>query len=149
MSSKSFLSLSRSSSAGPVFHRKCPLGFVDKSRQPPPFPPPPKRERPVFTIAPVVERRTDDEHPVEFGKFLEACSGCKKEFSDNDDVHMYSYLQAFCTPECRDKQIAEDLKENKEFSDSTISEAFLKFDTSWQQQRQKLTNFKNKRQIMH
>ncbi|XP_015888118.3 FCS-Like Zinc finger 6 [Ziziphus jujuba] len=44
----------------------------------------------------------------EFGAFLKACSLCKKKLKVDDDLFMYGYLRAFCSPECRDDQIALD-----------------------------------------
>ncbi|KAK4558349.1 hypothetical protein RGQ29_007905 [Quercus rubra] len=40
----------------------------------------------------------------QLGSFLERCHLCKKWIGDND-VYMYGNLQAFCSSECRDKQI--------------------------------------------
>ncbi|XP_031278082.1 uncharacterized protein LOC116136531 [Pistacia vera] len=43
-----------------------------------------------------------------FCAFLEGCALCKKKLKENVDVYMYGYLSAFCSPECRDDQIALD-----------------------------------------
>ncbi|KAB5557465.1 hypothetical protein DKX38_008374 [Salix brachista] len=40
--------------------------------------------------------------------FLERCDLCKKRLSQKQDVYMYGYLGAFCSPECRDARIAID-----------------------------------------
>ncbi|KAL4602946.1 hypothetical protein ACB092_10G089600 [Castanea dentata] len=41
---------------------------------------------------------------TQLGSFLERCHLCKKWIGGND-VYMYGNLQAFCSSECRDKQI--------------------------------------------
>ncbi|XP_011026134.1 PREDICTED: uncharacterized protein LOC105126826 isoform X2 [Populus euphratica] len=40
--------------------------------------------------------------------FLDRCGYCKKRLNKKQDVYMYGYLGAFCSPECRDAQIAID-----------------------------------------
>ncbi|KAF8394379.1 hypothetical protein HHK36_020587 [Tetracentron sinense] len=50
------------------------------------------------------EMNTDER----YGVFLEACYYCKKKFDEKDDIFMYRYLRAFCTPECREEQMALD-----------------------------------------
>uniref|UniRef100_A0A6N2MRR1 FLZ-type domain-containing protein n=1 Tax=Salix viminalis TaxID=40686 RepID=A0A6N2MRR1_SALVM len=45
---------------------------------------------------------------VETEHFLERCDLCKKRLSQKQDVYMYGYLGAFCSPECRDARIAID-----------------------------------------
>ncbi|KAH7573821.1 hypothetical protein ACOSP7_007688 [Xanthoceras sorbifolium] len=40
--------------------------------------------------------------------FLKNCSLCKKKLDLEEDLYMYGYLSAFCSPECRDDQIALD-----------------------------------------
>ncbi|KAK9083766.1 hypothetical protein Scep_030237 [Stephania cephalantha] len=52
------------------------------------------------------------------GAFFEACFLCKRRIGDQDDVFMYSYLRAFCSPECRDEQIARDERQKKACSRS-------------------------------
>ncbi|KAF8394378.1 hypothetical protein HHK36_020586 [Tetracentron sinense] len=50
------------------------------------------------------EMNTDER----YGVLLEACYYCKKKFDEKDDIFMYRYLRAFCTPECREEQMALD-----------------------------------------
>ncbi|KAF8394380.1 hypothetical protein HHK36_020588 [Tetracentron sinense] len=50
------------------------------------------------------EMNTDER----YGVFLEACYYCKKKFDEKDDIFMYRYLRAFCTPECREEQMTLD-----------------------------------------
>ncbi|XP_051142738.1 FCS-Like Zinc finger 10-like [Andrographis paniculata] len=45
---------------------------------------------------------------VKIGGFLERCHFCKKRIAQNSEVFMYSNLCAFCSAECRDRQIALD-----------------------------------------
>ncbi|KAK9289040.1 hypothetical protein L1049_017511 [Liquidambar formosana] len=60
-----------------------------------------------------------------FGVFFQSCFLCKKKITEKDDVFMYGYLCAFCSPECRDKQITLDEKENKNsLEPMTLSENF-------------------------
>ncbi|XP_022758265.1 protein MARD1-like [Durio zibethinus] len=40
--------------------------------------------------------------------FLDNCFFCKKGLRQNDETFMYGDFRAFCTPECRTKQIAVD-----------------------------------------
>ncbi|GLT74341.1 hypothetical protein SLA2020_461460 [Shorea laevis] len=47
------------------------------------------------------------------GNFLERCFLCKKMLNQKNEVYMYGIFQAFCTPECRDKQIDIDRKMKK------------------------------------
>ncbi|XP_024012905.1 uncharacterized protein LOC18020047 [Eutrema salsugineum] len=46
---------------------------------------------------------------VPINKFLEICRFCKKNLSHDDDIFMYGYFGAFCSKECRAKQIACDI----------------------------------------
>ncbi|OWM66857.1 uncharacterized protein LOC116187503 [Punica granatum] len=55
---------------------------------------------------PVVEEELTCEPPN--GNFLEKCYYCKKMIGEDDEVFMYGHLRAFCTSDCRDKQIAMD-----------------------------------------
>ncbi|XP_057519669.1 FCS-Like Zinc finger 10-like [Amaranthus tricolor] len=50
-----------------------------------------------------VDRKWDE--LAQFGCFLEKCFLCKKKISEDDEVFMYSNLRAFCSYECRKKQI--------------------------------------------
>ncbi|XAR58565.1 hypothetical protein NMG60_11014009 [Bertholletia excelsa] len=45
--------------------------------------------------------------------FLERCYSCKTKIRENDEVFMYSYFLAFCSAECREKQIAMDKEMGK------------------------------------
>ncbi|GLT36356.1 hypothetical protein SLA2020_107400 [Shorea laevis] len=45
--------------------------------------------------------------------FLERCFLCKKRLNHNNEVYMYGIFQAFCTPECRVKQIDIDSKKKE------------------------------------
>ncbi|KAK4855978.1 hypothetical protein QYF36_012928 [Acer negundo] len=40
-----------------------------------------------------------------FCGFLKNCSLCKKKFEKKKDFYMYGYLQAFCSPDCREDRI--------------------------------------------
>ncbi|KAM1276300.1 hypothetical protein ACFX13_029542 [Malus domestica] len=42
------------------------------------------------------------------GNFLDRCNYCKKILDENDNIYMYSSLRAFCSSECRDRQIIVD-----------------------------------------
>ncbi|GLU07572.1 hypothetical protein SLE2022_245270 [Rubroshorea leprosula] len=59
----------------------------------------------------VSETATEDGENV--GNFLERCFLCKKMLNQKNEVYMYGIFQAFCTPECRDKQIDIDHKMKK------------------------------------
>ncbi|GAB2294784.1 hypothetical protein Dimus_028977 [Dionaea muscipula] len=94
-----------------------------------------KRDRPVFTIESAAAlgwwRLMEDEkagNAVDrrFGKFLEACFGCERKISDADEIYMHGFLRAFCTPECRDKHMAQEDKARRGLSDLSISEEFMK-----------------------
>ncbi|GAB4843351.1 hypothetical protein Ancab_013317 [Ancistrocladus abbreviatus] len=126
-------SLWESTGAGPVLLPKLPSKFVKSPAEP-------KSRRPVFTIEPTEDGREEEDDQPGAKKFFEVCYGCKKEISETDDVYMYSHLRAFCTPECRDIQIAKDEKEEITSPDLTVSEEFLKLDFSRQNQRQKRLN---------
>ncbi|XP_059439729.1 uncharacterized protein LOC132172271 [Corylus avellana] len=52
------------------------------------------------------------------GNFLEKCYFCKRRIAEDDEVFMYSYLRAFCTYECRAKQIVMDKVGEKVFGQS-------------------------------
>ncbi|KAK9747731.1 hypothetical protein RND81_02G012100 [Saponaria officinalis] len=58
----------------------------------------------IFTISSPLEESID-RRSEEICGFLEKCSFCSKKFPKNADIFMYSYLQAFCSRECRQKQI--------------------------------------------
>ncbi|KAA8543270.1 hypothetical protein F0562_021234 [Nyssa sinensis] len=63
--------------------------------------------RRILTLSSPVQESVDvaDKEPI--GGFLEKCYYCKKKIRDNDEIFMYS-LRAFCTAECRGRQISMD-----------------------------------------
>ncbi|KAK9690516.1 hypothetical protein RND81_09G133800 [Saponaria officinalis] len=64
-----------------------------------------RRQKPgIFTLSSPLQESVD-RRSEEICGFLENCSFCSKEFPKNSDIFMYSYLQAFCSRECRQKQI--------------------------------------------
>ncbi|CAL5353777.1 unnamed protein product [Camellia sinensis] len=63
----------------------------------------------ILTLSsPVQEESIDGSDDQPIGEFLDKCYYCKKKIGENAEVFMYSYLRAFCTAECRDRQIAMD-----------------------------------------
>ncbi|KAL7126633.1 hypothetical protein ABFS83_14G201300 [Erythranthe nasuta] len=60
----------------------------------------------ILTIAYPIRLR--DSGHLRIGGFLERCHYCRKQIAQNSEVFMYSNLCAFCTPDCRDRQIAID-----------------------------------------
>ncbi|KAK6925747.1 Zf-FLZ domain [Dillenia turbinata] len=70
----------------------------------------------ILSLASPKKDRVDLSRDGTIGGFLEKCFFCGKKIRENDEVFMYSYLRAFCTAECRDKQIAMD-KEVEEVSE--------------------------------
>ncbi|XP_047977896.1 FCS-Like Zinc finger 15-like [Salvia hispanica] len=66
-----------------------------------------KRNLSVATAAPVKLIKTAHAPPRNSG-FLERCHYCNKRIAKNSDVFMYSDLCAFCSVECRDRQISLD-----------------------------------------
>ncbi|KAF5930402.1 hypothetical protein HYC85_031275 [Camellia sinensis] len=63
----------------------------------------------ILTLSsPVQEESIDGSDDQPIGEFLDKCYYCKKKIGENAAVFMYSYLRAFCTAECRDRQIAMD-----------------------------------------
>ncbi|RWR82200.1 DUF581 domain-containing protein [Cinnamomum micranthum f. kanehirae] len=63
------------------------------------------------------DRKTEVEIDGRIGGFLEVCFLCKKRLGASDNVYMYRSVHAFCSPECRDRQIARD--EEKAAGNST------------------------------
>ncbi|KAG2697060.1 hypothetical protein I3843_07G087900 [Carya illinoinensis] len=60
----------------------------------------------ILTLAsPDVEQ---DSLVWQVGNFFEKCYRCKRSISEDEEVFMYSYLRAFCSSECRAKQITMD-----------------------------------------
>ncbi|KAK3190097.1 hypothetical protein Dsin_029658 [Dipteronia sinensis] len=94
-----------------------PVDFFDKKRQAlaTAVKPPEEKPRPqvTFTIGDS-DREDNDSRSKKTKKkkkvdaFLKNCSLCKKKFEKKNDFYMYGYLQAFCTPDCREDQIALD-----------------------------------------
>ncbi|XP_059630415.1 FCS-Like Zinc finger 5-like [Cornus florida] len=106
--------------------------------------------RSILTLgSPVCEKKIDgseDKIDDRFGRFLGACFHCKKKLALDKDVFMYGYLRAFCTIECRDKQIAVDEKDNKPSPVSTaaatrLTEATTKRGFGSQVNRQAVARF--------
>lgn len=60
------------------------------------------------------ETKTDEQS----GAFFETCFLCKKKITQKNDVFMYGYLRAFCSSECREKQIIVDEKGKPASSES-------------------------------
>ncbi|PQQ06048.1 hypothetical protein Pyn_08947 [Prunus yedoensis var. nudiflora] len=61
------------------------------------------------------------EQPDEgFRAFLKCCSLCKKQLKQDGDVYMYGYLTAYCSPDCRDDQMALDGFDKKIAADREI-----------------------------
>ncbi|KAI3469601.1 hypothetical protein Pfo_026264 [Paulownia fortunei] len=77
-----------------------------KQKQPPTAAVEKPRKR-IFTF-PSPPRGKDDRSRKGREDFLDACALCKKKIGQDRDRYMYGYLQAFCSPECRDDQIALD-----------------------------------------
>ncbi|CAL9245295.1 unnamed protein product [Arabidopsis halleri] len=50
-----------------------------------------------------------DTAQVQVNNFLELCRFCKKNLRHDEDVFMYGYLGAFCSKQCRAKQMALDI----------------------------------------
>ncbi|CAA0388245.1 unnamed protein product [Arabidopsis thaliana] len=50
-----------------------------------------------------------DKAQVQLTNFLELCRFCKKNLRHDEDVFMYGYLGAFCSKQCRAKQMACDV----------------------------------------
>ncbi|KAL7177876.1 hypothetical protein ACSBR2_031105 [Camellia fascicularis] len=72
---------------------------------------PEQTHRNIFTLGSPArddesQKRVDERYWV----FLQSCFHCKQRISEDEDVFMYGYLQAFCSPKCRDIQIALDGK---------------------------------------
>ncbi|KAL7084217.1 hypothetical protein ACP275_14G212000 [Erythranthe tilingii] len=60
----------------------------------------------ILTIAYPIRLRESDH--LRIGGFLERCHYCQKRIAHNSEVFMYSNLCAFCSSDCRDRQIAID-----------------------------------------
>ncbi|CAB4261555.1 unnamed protein product [Prunus armeniaca] len=78
----------------------------------------------IFRLNSPTEEESDyvfKEQPDEgFRAFLKCCSLCKKQLARDKDVHMYGYLTAYCSPECRDTQMALDGFDKKIAADREI-----------------------------
>ncbi|KAA8527628.1 hypothetical protein F0562_034977 [Nyssa sinensis] len=85
---------------------------------------------------------SEDKIDERVGVFLEVCYLCKKRLAQDQDVFMYGNLQAFCTPECRDEQIALDKKDRKPSRRSTATEEPAKQGFGSQAKRQAVARFK-------
>ncbi|KAJ4722505.1 Protein of unknown function (DUF581) [Melia azedarach] len=118
----------RSSSQGElsVFNQirpiESPVGYLDIKKRPgfvtngkPARQPPPRPVAWTLGSLETVDMQSNKKVDDGFCGFLKACSLCKKKLEETADVYMYGYLRAFCSPECRDDQIAVD-GFDKEFS---------------------------------
>ncbi|KAM0995591.1 hypothetical protein ACFX13_005752 [Malus domestica] len=57
----------------------------------------------ILTLpSPYMKKENDRGH---IGNFLDRCNCCKKILGEKDNIYMYSSLRAFCSSECRDRQI--------------------------------------------
>ncbi|XP_021764262.1 uncharacterized protein LOC110728906 [Chenopodium quinoa] len=69
---------------------------------------PPDYSRPsIFTIVPAT-REPFDQSKMPFGEFLMKCFFCKNLIESTSAIYMYSNFGAFCSIECRAKQINKD-----------------------------------------
>ncbi|XP_010038076.2 uncharacterized protein LOC104426646 [Eucalyptus grandis] len=66
-----------------------------------PPPPPPG----ILTLS---SPGAEDSGQERIGNFLERCCYCQKTIRESDEVFMYGHLRAFCTADCREKQVAMD-----------------------------------------
>lgn len=64
----------------------------------------------IFSIVspPLAENGDSNKVDYRYRAFFRCCFRCKEEIAKDKDVFMYGYLQAFCSPECREMQIAAD-----------------------------------------
>ncbi|KAL6968294.1 hypothetical protein U1Q18_034097 [Sarracenia purpurea var. burkii] len=62
----------------------------------------------ILTLSSPTQESVDASGKEPIGQFLDKCYYCKEKIRDNTEVFMYSYLRAFCTAECRDRQIVLD-----------------------------------------
>ncbi|KAK2647064.1 hypothetical protein Ddye_022259 [Dipteronia dyeriana] len=93
-----------------------PVDFFEKKRKAlaTAVKPPEEKPRPqvTFTIGDSDSEDNDSRSKKKvdegFCAFLKNCSLCKKKFEKKKDFYMYGYLQAFCSPDCREDQIALD-----------------------------------------
>ncbi|XP_020423177.1 protein MARD1-like [Prunus persica] len=53
------------------------------------------------------------------GNFLDRCNYCRKILGEKDNIYMYSSLRAFCSPQCRHRQIVVDTVRGKIVYQST------------------------------
>ncbi|PQQ11129.1 hypothetical protein Pyn_08370 [Prunus yedoensis var. nudiflora] len=78
----------------------------------------------IFRLNSPTEEKSDfvfKEQPDEgFRAFLKCCSLCKKQLKQDGDVYMYGYLTAYCSPDCRDDQMALDGFDKKIAADREI-----------------------------
>ncbi|XP_010256120.1 PREDICTED: uncharacterized protein LOC104596583 [Nelumbo nucifera] len=95
---------------------------------------PQRSRRQILTLAsPVRETRTEGDDEVRsdrtVGGFLEECYSCKKKIGESDEVYMYSYLRAFCCPECRENHMALDC----EVGNACESSGMYSIENQWNQ----------------
>ncbi|XAR61181.1 hypothetical protein NMG60_11034814 [Bertholletia excelsa] len=128
----------RSSSSGDTDLMSLPVGSADgwRATHPPPRPTgnTTKATKPsvadmsmesqsrILTLSSPVKESVDASAEELIGDFLDKCYYCKRKIRENAEVFMYSYFRAFCTAECRDKQMSIDTEMEKAFSKSKASQ---------------------------
>ncbi|KAF8388090.1 hypothetical protein HHK36_026756 [Tetracentron sinense] len=81
---------------------------------------PEQSRRKILTLESPVRETNMEIDTGERGRwFLEACYYCKKKLNLDLDVFMYGYMQAFCSPECRDEQIDLDTEAEAEADEAS------------------------------
>ncbi|KAF8006459.1 hypothetical protein BT93_K0682 [Corymbia citriodora subsp. variegata] len=60
----------------------------------------------------------EDSSQERVGNFLERCFYCQKRIGESDEVFMYGHLRAFCSADCREKQVAMDKLREKRSMES-------------------------------
>ncbi|XP_007050538.2 PREDICTED: protein MARD1 [Theobroma cacao] len=73
----------------------------------------------LIVSAPDVNVKMGQRQGEQVSHFLDKCFFCKKELCQIDERFMYGDVRAFCTPECRFKQIAVDKEKEKVSKQST------------------------------
>ncbi|GFY85046.1 hypothetical protein Acr_03g0018200 [Actinidia rufa] len=104
---------SSSGELGPLINLLSPVEKVTEKPHPCPRP-----HRSIFTLASFGEKENNDygyEKRIDERRreFFENCFRCKKKIPADESAFMYGYLQAFCSPECREIQIDEDRRNGK------------------------------------
>ncbi|XP_052170038.1 FCS-Like Zinc finger 16-like isoform X2 [Diospyros lotus] len=65
----------------------------------------------ILSLSSPVQVNVGASHKEPIGQFLDKCYYCQRKIRENSEV--YIYLRAFCTVECREKQIAVDNRMEK------------------------------------